>query len=76
MAALIHPELSYRVRGVLLDVYNTLGPMLRESFYQDAIMIGLRTRGIACDPEKEFEVYYEPVPQYRPSPPILGTPPR
>jgi GxxExxY protein len=44
---------------VLLDVYNTLGPMLRESFYQDAIMIGLRKRGIACDPEKEFEVYYE-----------------
>ncbi len=25
MSKLIHPELSYRVRGVLLNVYNTLG---------------------------------------------------
>ena len=28
MTQLIHPELSYEVRAVLLDVYNKLGPML------------------------------------------------
>ena len=59
MAKLIHPELSYRVRGVLLDVYKVLGPMLKEEYYRDAIVLGLEKRGIPCTAEKRFEVYYE-----------------
>ena len=59
MVKLLHPELSYKVRGVLLDVYNVLGPMLKEVYYRDAIVLGLEKRGIACVPEKRFEVYYE-----------------
>ena len=59
MAKLIHPELSYQVRGVLLDVYNTLGPLLKESYYRDAIGIGLQQRGLACELEKGFEVFYQ-----------------
>lgn len=59
MSKLIHSELSYQVRGVLFDVYNTLGPMLKEDYYQEAIVIGLGSRGIACEAEKSFEVYYE-----------------
>jgi GxxExxY protein len=59
MQKLIHPELSYAVRGVLLDVYNELGPMLKERFYQDAIMLGLEKKGIQCKAEKAFEVFYE-----------------
>lgn len=59
MAKLIHPELSYQVRGVLLHVYNALGPMLKEDYYRDAIILGLRKRGITCTPEEEFQVYYE-----------------
>lgn len=59
MSKLVHPELSYEVRGVLLDVYNTLGPMLKEEYYRDAIALGLEKRGVACEPEKDFEVYYE-----------------
>lgn len=55
---LVHPELSYQIRGVLLDVHNTLGPLLQERYYQDATMIGLEKRGIACTAEKSFEVYY------------------
>ena len=55
---LVHPELSYQVRGVLLDVYNKLGPLLKEAYYQDAIILGLEKRGIACTAEKSFEVYY------------------
>ena len=39
MPTLIHPELSYDVRGVLLDVYNTLGPMLKGEYYRDAISV-------------------------------------
>ncbi|MCK5314611.1 MAG: GxxExxY protein [Anaerolineales bacterium] len=59
MTKLIHPKLSYQVRGVLLDVYNALGPMLKERYYRDAIVVGLEKRGITCEPEKDFEVCYE-----------------
>jgi hypothetical protein len=54
---LIHPELSYKVRGVLLKVYNTLGPMLKEEYYRDAIILGLKKCQIVCQAEKMFEVY-------------------
>ena len=46
MARLVHPELSYTVRGVLFDVYNTLGPVLREEYYRDAIALGLEARAV------------------------------
>ena len=59
MTKLIHPELSYTVHGVLIDVYNTLGPGLKEAYYRDAIAIGLEAHGIPCEAEKRFEVYYE-----------------
>jgi len=59
MPKLVHPELSYQVRGVLFDVYNALGPMLKEEYYEDAIVLGLEKRGVACEAEKGFEVYYE-----------------
>lgn len=58
MPKLVHPELSYKVRGVLFDVYNKLGPLLKEEYYRDAIILGLEKRGIACTAEKSFEVYY------------------
>jgi len=32
MPKLVHPELSYQVRGGLFDVYNALGPMLKEEY--------------------------------------------
>ncbi len=59
MPQLVHPELSYEVRAVLLDVYNKLGPMLDEKYYEDAIAIGLEKRGFRCETQKTFEVYYE-----------------
>ena len=61
MATIIHKELSYRVRGVLLDVHNSLGPMLPERFYQDAVALGLEQEGIGCQTEMAFEVHYRDV---------------
>ncbi len=58
MSELIHPELSYQVRGVMLEVYNALGPQLKEAYYRDAIAIELKECGIACAREKPFEVFY------------------
>ncbi len=59
MTQLIHPELSYTVRAVLLDVYNALGPMLEEKHYESAIALGLEKRHVICETQKTFEVYYE-----------------
>jgi GxxExxY protein len=59
MPEIIHKELSYAVRGALLDVHNKLGPMLPEKFYQQAIAVGLDTKGINCKTEKAFKVYYQ-----------------
>ncbi len=59
MAQLIHPELSYEIRGVMLDVYNKLGPMLEEEYYRDAVAIGLEKRRLLCETEKPFDVCYQ-----------------
>lgn len=61
MTVLLHKELSYAVRGVLFDVYNTLGPMLPERFYQTAVAVGLERKKIACQTEKQFNVLYRGV---------------
>lgn len=61
MPTIIHKELSYRVRGVLLDGHNSLGPMLPERFHQDAVALGLEEQGIRCQTEKAFEVHYRDV---------------
>lgn len=58
MTHLIHKELSYAVRGVLIDVHNKIGPTLPEKFYQEAVAVGLEKRGIVCRTEKPFKVYY------------------
>ncbi|HID51064.1 MAG TPA: GxxExxY protein [Anaerolineae bacterium] len=61
MVELIHKELCYDVRGVMFDVFNHLGPNLPERFYQDAAIVGLKARGIACVAEKQFQVLYHGV---------------
>ena len=61
MPKIIHKELSYKVRGVLLNVYNTLGPNLPERFFRDAIAFGLEAQSVRCKTEKVFEVYYRGV---------------
>ncbi|MBN2007466.1 MAG: GxxExxY protein [Anaerolineae bacterium] len=58
MPTIIHKDLSYAVKGVCFDVHNALGPSLAERFYQAALAIGLEAKGIRCETEKSFEVYY------------------
>ena len=59
MSKLIHAELTYRVRGVLMAVHYELKPMLPEEFYQDAVEIGFQEAPISFEPQKNFEVFYE-----------------
>ena len=59
MTKLIHPELSYKIHGVFLDIHRQLGPMLPEEFYQKAGLIGLKRIGVECEREKAFLVSYK-----------------
>lgn len=52
----IHSELSYKVIGVLFDVYNSLGHGHAESVYQKAIALALSKSGL-----KFVEQLYSPV---------------
>jgi GxxExxY protein len=58
MSNLIHEQLTYRIRGVLFEVHNELGPRLPEQFYQQAITYGLQEQGITNETEKCFQVVY------------------
>jgi GxxExxY protein len=49
---LIEPELSYKIIGILFDVYNVLGPGYSEAYYQKAIAIALRDASV--DFQKEI----------------------
>jgi len=46
MAEIIHKELSYKVIGVLYEIYNNLGPGYQEKYYQHAIKMSLEKEGI------------------------------
>ncbi|MBU4299435.1 GxxExxY protein [Patescibacteria group bacterium] len=43
---LIYPELSYKIIGILFEVYNNLGPGYQEKYYQRAIGAAFREQKI------------------------------
>lgn len=53
---LVHPELSFKIVGVLLNVYGQLGHGLYEKTYQKATAIGLNQTGL-----KYTEQLYAPI---------------
>jgi GxxExxY protein len=55
---LIHEELTYQVRGVLMGVHRDLKPGLPEHFCQDAVEIALQEVDIPFEAQRNFEVFY------------------
>jgi len=43
---LVYPELSYKIIGVLFDVYNKIGTGYHEKYYQRAIMAYLKINNL------------------------------
>lgn len=43
---LIYPELSFKIVGVLFEVYNALGYGFAEKTYQNAVATGLKNSGL------------------------------
>jgi GxxExxY protein len=59
MGKLLHEELSYKVRGILFRVYNTLGPGFREELYKQAVKRDLLKTGLPIEVEKDILIPYE-----------------
>ncbi len=55
-ADLLYPDLSYKVTGILFDVFREIGGGHEERYYQKAVAIGLKSKNI-----KFSEQYYVPL---------------
>ena len=56
---LIHPELSYKIVGILYDIFNELGPGHKEVYYQNAIATALRKSNITFKEQVYFPLAYK-----------------
>jgi len=55
---IIYRDLSYKIVGILFDVFNTLGYGYQEKYYQKAIAEGLRTLNINFQEQLSFKLTY------------------
>ncbi len=55
---LIYPDLSFRVVGVLIDVYKQLGPGHQEKYYQNAVSLGLARAGLNFEEQKHVPLTF------------------
>ena len=54
-------QISYKIRGILFNVYNTLGPGLFEFVYKEIIAFELKKKGIQFQRQKSLPVIWEQV---------------
>lgn len=54
-------EISYKIRGAIFKVYNTLGPGLLESVYEAALKYELLKEGLKIQNQVPLPVKYEDV---------------
>ena len=52
-------ELTYLIRGAIFEVYNTLGPGLLESVYEEALCYELANRGLHYERQKRVPLNYK-----------------
>ena len=52
-------ELTYLIRGAIFEVYNTLGPGLLESVYEEALCYELAIRGLHYERQKRVPLIYK-----------------
>lgn len=51
--------MTYQIRGAIFDVYNTLGPGLLESVYEEALVFELQQRGLKVERQVEVPIRYK-----------------
>jgi GxxExxY protein len=52
-------DITYKIRGCIFKVYNTLGPGLLESVYEVALMHEFKKKGIMAQSQVTLPVLYE-----------------
>ena len=52
-------DLTYQIRGARFDVYNSLGPGLLESVYEEALVFELQQRGLKVERQLEVPIRYK-----------------
>jgi len=55
----VENEISYKIRGILFNVYNKLGPGLFESVYEEIFAYELRKSGIHFERQKCLPVIWD-----------------
>jgi len=56
---MLENEISYKVRGAIFKVYNTLGPGLLESIYESALYYQLQKDNLKVQKQREIPVKYD-----------------
>ncbi len=54
-------EISFKIRGAIFKVYNTLGPGLFESVYESALYYELTKMDLIVDRQLEITIPYEKI---------------
>jgi GxxExxY protein len=54
-------DITYKIRGCIFKVYNTLGPGLLESVYEAALMHEFQKKGILAQNQVALPVLYDDV---------------
>jgi GxxExxY protein len=57
----LHRELSYQIVGILMDVHNKLGPGWDEHAYHQAVVAGLRSKGILAEAKLGGKLYHREI---------------
>lgn len=60
-----YSELTHKIIGCAMKVYNTLGNGFQEKIYQRALAIEMTKQDLKCTQEFEMRIYYESI--------LLGT---
>ena len=54
-------DITYKIRGAIYKVYNSLGPGLLESVYEAALCCQLRKEGLTVENQVKLDVVYDGV---------------
>ena len=55
---LLYPDLSYKIIGILFDVYNKLGPKYQERYYYQAIEAALKSINLSYQAQKRIKIKF------------------
>lgn len=53
---MLENEITYQIRGAIYDTYNTLGPGLLESVYEEVLVYYLTKRGLFVERQVEVPI--------------------